>query len=642
MLNQEQKNAVEFSEGKCCILACAGSGKTAVLVNRAKNLITQYHIKPKKIMMISFNRSSAQSLKARLEQEIGSVAAAQIQTNTFHSLGYKIILEFSRLQSLSLINEKRMRRIISDICVGHRLYASYKDIDYISIISYISAQKSRLIEPQKEKVDNAELLARSQEYVKNILAGKQFLNIDNITQSNREKWNFIYGEYEKFKKENNLLDFDDLVYQAVLILQSNQDFCEKISARCQYIMIDEAQDMNEAQWTFTELIGQKYGNIFVVGDPCQNIYTWRGASNNRMIDFLHSDDVKVIHLFRNYRSTNQIIEMANRVMMSNQSSDKEIYTPMISMVGDGMTPILQSYQTINHEADDIINFIQMRVKSEGDLQYDDIAIIARTNAQLMAFESKMYRLGIPYHCGQSNSLFELKEIKVLLAYLALAINPDDNQAFCEVYNKPQRNLGASFLSKVKDSAEIMHCSYIKSMQSIRLNKLHQSGVKELLEILDDIQKFIESKTGPGMVIEFIRKRIHYDAYLTKQYTNNEIMLEDAISVINALSVLALNYESITVFLSEIKILQHDSSQSTKKGVRLMTIHQSKGLEFPVVFIIGVSDGILPHKLGDVTEERRLFYVAITRAKNELYLSSIRQGANGASLGYSRFLLDVNI
>lgn len=640
MLNQEQKKAVNFLDGKCCVIACAGSGKTAVLVNRTKVLINQHRVSPQKIILISFNRNSKQSLQTRLAKELGAAQAKQIQVNTFHSLGYKILLEYSRSTQFTVINERKMKRIISDICIGNRLYASPKDIDYTAILEYISNKKNHLIQPEEKKLDSQTILAKNQEYIKNILENKHFLNEENINESNREKWDFIYGKYEAYKNENNLLDFDDLVYQAALALKSDKTFLDKISTRCRYIMIDEAQDMNEAQWILAELISNKHQNLFVVGDPCQNIYMWRGASSNSFVSFLSNIDVQVVRLFRNYRSTHQIVQTANSVMLSKQSPDNAIYTPMISMVGDGMLPILQSYQTINHEADDIINFIQMRVQSEGDLKYEDIAIIARTNAQLMAFESKMHGLDIPYHLNEGKSLFGSKEIQIILHYISLAINPDDNQAFKEIHNIPPRMLGASFLNKTKEAADDMHCSYIQAMKSLRLNKIHQSGVNELLTILKDVREFIESKVTPGLLVEYVRKRINLDDYIAKIYTNNEILYEDAQAMIDGLAMIALNYNSIDDFLAEMKWMQHTAIQSQNKGVRLITIHQSKGLEFPVVFVIGVSEGLLPHKLGDITEERRLLYVAITRAQQELYFSSIRQGTNGVQLGYSRFLSDI--
>lgn len=640
MLNQEQKIAVQYLDGKCGVVACAGSGKTTVLVNRTNTLIKQHQVNPKRIILISFNRSSKLSLESRLIKDLGSDEANKIQLNTFHSLGYRILLEYYQSKQFTVINERKIRRIIGDICVGHRLYSSPKDIDYAAILSYISDQKNQLNGPLEKELDGDEILAKNQEYLKNILNNQQFLNANNLIESNREKWNFIYSQYEKIKKEKDLLDFDDLVYQAVLVLQSNQSFLAKISARCKYIMVDEAQDMNEAQWVLTELISSKHQNLFIVGDPCQNIYTWRGASSNRFVSYLNEDDVKVIRLFRNYRSTNQIIDSANKVMLSNHSSDRTIYTSMVSMVGDGMSPILQSYQTINHEADDIINFIQMRVQSERDLQYEDIAIIARTNAQLMAFESKMYGLGIPYYLGEDNSGFNSKEIQLILHYMSLAMDPSDNNAFYEIHNKPQRMLGASFLNKAKEAADAMNCHCIQAIKSLNCNKIHQTGVNELLEILKDIKSFIDSGSAPGLVVEYIRKRINLDGYLTKMYANNEVLLEDARGMLDGLAVIALNYETVDDFLSAIKWMNASSSQTNCKGVRLTTIHQSKGLEFPVVFVIGVSEGLLPHKRGDLVEERRLFYVAITRAEQELYFSSIRQGSNGAKLGYSRFLFDI--
>ena len=642
MLNQEQQKASEFLNGKCCVVACAGSGKTSVLVSRAKALIEKNHVHPQRIIMISFNRSSKRSLEERVKAEIGCKIGSKIQINTFHSLGYKIIVEYTSKDKIpyTIISERQKKNIINDICIGNRLYGSIKDIDVLGILNYISTQKNNLIEPYTEEKTRREIIEKNRIYIQNILTDQHYLNEEYLENGEKEKWNFIYQKYEQYKFQNHFLDFDDLVVQAVRILNQDKEFQKKISSRCKYIMVDEAQDMNESQWRMLEYLGSVDNNIFVVGDPCQNIYMWRGASSNRLITFMRSDDVETIHLFKNYRSTNQIIDAANKLMLSHSSEDKQIYKPMISMLGDGMSPITQIYTTSNHEADDIINFIRMRVDAIKDLKYEDIAIISRTNAQLMIYETKLYNSGIPYHLGTCISALESKEIKLIMNYLMFAVDQTNDQIFMEIINTPTRMLGSSFQNKVVEMSKKLHCCHYNALQSINLNKIQQKGVKDFIECVEKIKAFLcKSQNTPGAIVEFIRGAVKIDSMLQKIYGDNKIAVEDAKNMLDSFATIAMNYSSIEELLAAFLSMKNKAA-NTNGGVNLYTIHQSKGLEYPVVFVIGVSDGLLPHKLGNLTEERRLFYVAITRAKTELYFSSIEYDLKGNRLATSPYLEDI--
>lgn len=642
MLNQEQQQASDFLNGRCCVIACAGSGKTSVLVDRTKSLVLKYNIPPQRIVLISFNRSSTKSLESRIQAELGSKISKKIQINTFHSLGYRVILEYigSRNKDLGIITEKKIKSIINDLCIGHRLYKSIRDIDTAAIFSYISHQKNNLIEPSSQEESRERIIENNRKYIQNILMDQQHLNEEYLESSEKEKWDFVYRKYEEYKAENNLLDFDDLVFKAVKIMETDKEFRRRISLRCRYIMVDEAQDMNEAQWKFLELLCSENQNVVVVGDPCQNIYGWRGASRKRLINYMKAKDVVTIHLFRNYRSTNQIVSIANKVMLSDFSGEKSFYKPMQSMVGDGLNPIIQIYPTTNHEADDIINFIQLRVNGVKDLNYQDIAVISRTNAQLMVYESKLYNSGIPYQISSHQSAMESKEIKIILNYLILAVDPDNNEAFIEVINTPSRMLGSSFQRKVVETSEKMHCSYYQTLQSLQLNKFHQEGVAEFVECVEKIRNFTEkSEKSPGAIIEFIRRVTKIDAYISRSYGNNSVIVDDVKAMLDSFASLSMYYSSVEELLSAADGMRMKITAENRTGINLCTVHQSKGLEFQVVFVIGVSDGIFPHFLGDIDEERRLFYVALTRAKKELFLSSVNQDLLGNQLSPSRYFED---
>ena len=586
--NDNQKEAINFYKGCCNVIASAGSGKTGVLVNRIVNLINEYNVKPQNILAVTFSKKAKDNISNRLEKLI-PFQYQSVYVETFHSLGYKIIKMFENVNYDLLTYDWKKTQILNSI--NKNKYGS--DIENISdIIQYISIRKNNLLNPNESNA-------------------KFKLDTDN---------NYLYEEYEKEKDTENVIDYDDMLTKAYEILKDNPDALKYCQNQFQFVLVDEVQDINKAQYEIIKLICQTNKNLFIVGDFLQNIFEWRGSSNKFIIDFKNDwKNTKIINLTTNYRSTNDIVIFANHFAKSIPESQIEDYKESDAFKPDLKKPEWKLYENEFDEADKIAIKINELISSE-TYSYKDIASLARTNAQLQNFETSFFNAHIPYQIVDGQSFVEKKENKIVLSYLRLSDNINDDEAFEYIYNKPNRWLGKAFSDEVKSLANRNHISLYCAMFKIdRRNWKFKKGIDEICTVINSLKEK-EFKTVKQQ-IHYIRDKLDIDKYIMSDI--NEDNDTDKIENLNSLEHFASKYKNTKEFLDYMDSLGKQKSTITD-CVQLMTIHKAKGLEYPVVFLIGLNEGTLPHYRNEnINEEMRLAYVAITRAENELYCSSTK-------------------
>lgn len=592
-LNEQQKEAVRHIDGPCLVIAGAGSGKTKVLTTRIAYLIEQ-GVSDYNILAITFTNKAAKEMRERLNL---LVPDNHVFVGTFHSFGLKIIRENIELLGLdknfTIIDSddvlSLIKRIMKDLNIDSKEISPYYVRTKISFI-----KNEILSESELDKYFNT--------------------TIDKLVVK-------IYKEYVSILKRNNSVDFDDLLLLPVKLFKSNKDVLDKYQEHYKYILIDEYQDTNEVQYKMSRLIGDKYKNIFVVGDANQSIYAFRGANFRNILNFEKDyKDASVIALEQNYRSTKNILDAANSVIKNNKErKDMELF----SELGDGVkVKYLRSYDE-KHEITLIVDEIK-RLISEG-YKYSDIAIFYRTNAQSRNIEEVILKNNFPYKVFGSFYFYSRKEIKDLLCYLRLVNNPHDDISLRRVINVPKRKIGAKSVEDLASKAKAEN----KSMFEAILSGKELEFKNLILELQNDILNL--------SLTEFI------DVVLEKsglrQELESEKTLESELRIENL-----MEFKSITAsfeartgsvnlgdFLDEISLIADISEhQESDDAITLMTLHSAKGLEFPIVFITGMEEGIFPHQNafseGDegIEEERRLCYVGFTRAKERLYLTNAKK------------------
>lgn len=586
-LNNEQKKAATFKDGPCLVIAGAGSGKTKVLTTRIANLI-ENGVKPYNILAITFTNKAAGEMRERVNNIINAHDAF---IGTFHSFGLKIIRENSALFNLTsaftLIDTEDQTSIIKKIM---------KDINITD----------KMISPAfiKSKIS----------FIKNNMLSDS--EIANFLISENEKIAVkIYYEYEKILKRNNTLDFDDLLKKPVELFNSNKEVLEKYQDKFKYILIDEYQDTNEVQYKLVKLLSKKYLNLFVVGDPSQSIYAFRGANYQNILNF--EKDFKgctVIKLPQNYRSTQTILDAANEVISHNkQRKDLDLFSDL----GQGVK--IKYIRTFNDSMENkrVVDEIQ-KLYEEG-YNRKDMAIFYRTNAQSRSIEDALVKANIPYKVFGSFYFYKRKEIKDLLAYLKLIANPSDDVSLERVINEPKRKIGDKTIENLREKARSLNISMFEAIDS----------GKEL-EFKNLILNLIE-RSKDTSITGLIDKTLELSKM--KETYENDKSLESDIRLENLMEFRSVSetYEKETVnvnlsdFLMEVSLVSDAAEYSADAdAVTLMTVHSAKGLEFKVVFIIGLEENIMPISKAlyddeELEEERRLMYVAITRAKEKLYL-----------------------
>ena len=586
-LNNEQKKAATFKDGPCLVIAGAGSGKTKVLTTRIANLI-ENGVKPYNILAITFTNKAAGEMRERVNNIINAHDAF---IGTFHSFGLKIIRENSALFNLTsaftLIDTEDQTSIIKKIM---------KDINITD----------KMISPAfiKSKIS----------FIKNNMLSDS--EIANFLISENEKIAVkIYYEYEKILKRNNTLDFDDLLKKPVELFNSNKEVLEKYQDKFKYILIDEYQDTNEVQYKLVKLLSKKYLNLFVVGDPSQSIYAFRGANYQNILNF--EKDFKgctVIKLPQNYRSTQTILDAANEVISHNkQRKDLDLFSDL----GQGVK--IKYIRTFNDSMENkrVVDEIQ-KLYEEG-YNRKDMAIFYRTNAQSRSIEDALVKANIPYKVFGSFYFYKRKEIKDLLAYLKLIANPSDDVSLERVINEPKRKIGDKTIENLREKARSLNISMFEAIDSGKELEFKNS-ILNLIEISKDT-------SITGLIDKTLELSKMKETYENDKSLESDIRLENLMEFRSVSETYEKETGNVNLsdFLMEVSLVADAAEYSADAdAVTLMTVHSAKGLEFKVVFIIGLEENIMPISKAlyddeELEEERRLMYVAITRAKEKLYL-----------------------
>ncbi|MBR4178609.1 MAG: UvrD-helicase domain-containing protein [Bacilli bacterium] len=611
-LNDKQLEAVNHREGPCLVLAGAGSGKTKVLTERIISLIDD-GVSPYNILAITFTNKAAKEMRDRVELKLGSPTDS-IFIGTFHSFGLRILRDNYRdagyTSNITILDTDDVKALIKRILKENDL--DPKDYDIRHIASRISSSKNDGVSPS--------------EY------NRLYLRDDDKVIA------LVYEKYNKLLKENNSVDFDDLLLKPVELFKKYPDILEKYQNRFQYILVDEYQDTNSIQYELCKLLSSKYNNIFVVGDANQSIYSWRNADYRNILNFERDyKNAKVILLEENYRSTNNILRAANSVIQNNTEGKKlNLWTSS----GDG--------EKIDYiRADDEIkeaNYVVDKIKDLVSLgyEYSDFAVLYRTNAQSRVLEQTCTSNGIPYNVIGSYKYLDRKEIKDLVSYLNLIYNPNDSVCLERVINVPRRGIGSKTIENIRNKAIEKNCSMFDAIDSGK----EMEWKKIVLELIEE-----SKEVGLVDIIESVLVK----SGMRSEYENDKSP-ESAgrLETLEEFKSLAINFEDngifdLETFLENIMLVSDTGQYNNDDNqVTLMTLHSAKGLEFKVVFIVGMEEGLFPHNRSfesekELEEERRLCYVGITRAKTKLYLLSAKQrtiyGSTSGTIE-SRFIKEI--
>lgn len=610
-LNEQQKEGVFTTEGAVLILAGAGSGKTGVLTHRIAHLIDDLGVNSYNILAITFTNKAAKEMKERVDRLVG-MGADSAWIMTFHAACVRILRRYiCRIgydNNFTIYDTDDQKSVIKDILKRKNLDPKqYKDR---TILSVISNAKDNLISP------------------------------DDMYQSSGGNYNTmktaeIYREYQEQLKKNNAVDFDDIIGLTVKLFNEDKEVLRYYQERFRYIMVDEYQDTNRAQFNLIRLLAGGYGNLCVVGDDDQSIYKFRGADINNILDFeKYFNDAKIIKLEQNYRSTQKILDVANEVIKNNVGrKDKRLWTS----VKDGTKVIFNVYENGYEEARGIAEDIAHRHLHDRK-DYSDFAILYRTNAQSRSLEEKLIEKNIPYRIYGGINFYARREIKDILAYLKTIDNARDDLAVKRILNVPKRGIGAASVAKVDDYAyENDITFYVALRQAKEVPGLQRAvskveGFVTQIEVLKSKSQYI----GVGKLIEEIIETVGYSDYIDAESESDEQATERRQNIDELISK-AVQYEetvdepSLSGFLEEVALVADiDNLDENNDMVSLMTIHSAKGLEFPIVYLAGMEDGLFPSYMSistgdesDIEEERRLCYVGITRAKETLIMSAAR-------------------
>lgn len=610
-LNEQQKEGVFTTEGAVLILAGAGSGKTGVLTHRIAHLIDDLGVNSYNILAITFTNKAAKEMKERVDRLVG-MGADSAWIMTFHAACVRILRRYiCRIgydNNFTIYDTDDQKSVIKDILKRKNLDPKqYKDR---TILSVISNAKDNLISP------------------------------DDMYQSSGGNYNTmktaeIYREYQEQLKKNNAVDFDDIIGLTVKLFNEDKEVLRYYQERFRYIMVDEYQDTNRAQFNLIRLLAGGYGNLCVVGDDDQSIYKFRGADINNILDFeKYFNDAKIIKLEQNYRSTQKILDVANEVIKNNAGrKDKRLWTS----VKDGTKVIFNIYENGYEEARGIAEDIAHRHLHDRK-DYSDFAILYRTNAQSRSLEEKLIEKNIPYRIYGGINFYARREIKDILAYLKTIDNARDDLAVKRILNVPKRGIGATSVAKVDDYAyENDITFYVALRQAKEVPGLQRAvskveGFVTQIEVLKSKSQYI----GVGKLIEEIIETVGYSDYIDAESESDEQATERRQNIDELISK-AVQYEetvdepSLSGFLEEVALVADiDNLDENNDMVSLMTIHSAKGLEFPIVYLAGMEDGLFPSYMSistgdesDIEEERRLCYVGITRAKETLIMSAAR-------------------
>ena len=625
-LNDKQYEAVVNTEGPCLIIAGAGSGKTKVLTHKIAYLISEKNVKPWDILAFTFTNKAANEMKTRVEGLIGDMAS-DMWMGTFHSICVRILRkQIDRIgfdTSFVIFDTSDQKTLIKQIIKNQNL--DDKLFSDRSVLSEISNAKNDMLEPDA--------------YATKVRGDFR-----------REKIADIYEIYQRKLKENNAIDFDDIINFTIKILMDNLDLLEYYSSKFKYVLVDEYQDTNKAQFTLVTLLASKYGNITVVGDNDQSIYSFRGADITNILNFEKDfPGTRIIKLEQNYRCTQSILNAANEVIKNNEAKyEKKLWTENER----GALPKVYRGENEYDEANYVVRQINT-LKIEEYYKNSDFTILYRKNSQSRALEDILRRENIQYKIVGSLKFYERKEIKDIIAYLRLIQNTNDNLSLTRIINEPKRGVGKTSLDNIDAlaaSSGVSMYEIIKNADSYGLNRVY-GNTREFINTIEDLR----ARKDTMKISELIKATLTQTGYTKALELENTIEAETRIENLDEFLTVAIEFEdesadnSLSEFLEGITLSSDlDGMEETEDSVTLMTLHSAKGLEFPVVFLVGMEEGIFPgyKSIGEpqeLEEERRICYVGITRAKQLLHLTCAKQRTIFGSTScnaVSRFLKEI--
>lgn len=626
-LNKEQREAVLQTEGPVLILAGAGSGKTRVLTYRIAYLIEEKSVYPSNILAITFTNKAAREMKERVQSLIGSIDNMWI--STFHAACVRILRKnIEKLKDYKknfVIYDTKDQEALIKECLKE-LHLNEKNFPLRTVSSVISGAKDKLITPEKY-------------YDRNMhdIRGRKFAD--------------IYVLYQKKLKKNNALDFDDILFKTVELFQFNPDILEYYQNKFKYIMVDEYQDTNFSQYSLISLLAKQHKNLCVVGDDDQSVYSWRGADIGNILNFEKDfPDAKVIKLEQNYRSTQTILDAANSVISNNFGrKNKRLWTDN----GEGRPIVTYKAMDERDEADFIIGEVD-RLSFQEQRSLNNFAILYRTNAQSRVLEEMCMARGIPYKIVGGHRFYDRMEVKDVIAYLRVIQDPEGDLSIKRIINVPKRGIGKATLDNLENYARQNGISiyeallFVDSIEGI--GKKAKNSIKEFVRLIAELMDLAEKESAS----EVINQVIIRSGYLEELEKGDDEDQERGKNIKELISA-ALEYEeknednSLTGFLENMALMSDiDGLDEEREGITMMTLHSAKGLEFPVVFICGLEEGLFPTQRAffeehQLEEERRLMYVGVTRAKEKLYLTSAFERTLYGNTSYtmeSRFLREI--
>ena len=632
-LNPQQQQAVEYVSGPCLVLAGAGSGKTRVIINKIAHLIGKCGYLPKQIAAVTFTNKAAREMKERVAQSIGKESSKGLIVSTFHTLGFDIIKrEYKYLgfkANMTLFDEHDQMALLKELTAD--LLQEDKEL-LRTLINRISNWKNDLCSPQQ-----AMTLARDKQ---------------------EQTFAHCYDRYNKQLRAYNALDFDDLIMLPTLLFKQNEEVRSKWQEKIRYLLVDEYQDTNTSQYELIKLLVGDRARFTVVGDDDQSIYSWRGARPQNMVRL--RDDfpaLRVIKLEQNYRSSQRILHCANILIDNNDHVfDKKLF----SNLGEGEKLQIIEAKNEEHEAERVVGEL-IAHRFIAKTHYRDYAILYRGNHQSRLLEKILMQNRIPYKISGGTSFFSRAEIKDMMAYLRLVVNQDDDAAFLRIVNTPKREIGTATLEKLGSLAQEKHVSLFEAIFDFELIQrvtpkaydALQKFARWIVELNDEIQR-----SEPERAVRAMLASLHYEEYLYEYATSPKAAEMQSKNVATLFDWVAdmlkgdefnepMNLNQIVTRLTLRDMLERGEEEDDSDQVQLMTLHASKGLEFPYVFLIGMEEGILPHQTSidedNVEEERRLAYVGITRAQQNLWFSLCKERRQFGELirpEPSRFLLEL--
>jgi DNA helicase-2/ATP-dependent DNA helicase PcrA len=613
-MNPRQKEAVLHTEGPLLVMAGAGSGKTRVLTHRIAYLIEEKDVNPWNILAITFTNKAAKEMKERVGKLLEK-GGEDVWVSTFHSMCVRILrrdvdqIGYNRNFTIVDPSEQRtlMKRIISDLNIDPKKY------DPRSILGTISNAKNELQTPQKM----AELQGTPYEAV--------------VAK--------CYEAYQKELRRNQCMDFDDLIMNTIRLFNDQPDTLAYYQNKFHYIHVDEYQDTNHAQYTLVNMLAARFRNLCVVGDADQSIYGWRGADMQNILDFEKDyEDAAVILLEQNYRSTKRILNAANSVIQNNRNrKDKQLWTENL----DGEKIVYYRGETERDETQFIVSQIQKEIR-ENQRIYGDFAILYRTNAQSRVMEEMLLKSNIPYTMIGGHKFYDRKEIKDILAYLSVISNPSDSISFERIVNEPKRGIGKSSIEKLRSFATLHDWPLLEAAQNVELANISGKAGKELGNfgaMIQGLTQMIPYLTITELVKETLQRSGYRDELMRQNNLEAQARLENLDEFLTVTQEFDKRFEAqnqddangdetkLADFLSDLALVSDlDNLEDSTSQVTLMTLHAAKGLEFPVVFLIGLEEGVFPLSRAlleeqELEEERRLAYVGITRAEEVLYVTN---------------------